>query len=140
MNGIPKMKISENIEKITLPGKKKLIRFFDNEGKFYRDAILLEGENPEETDVIYHPVHPEKNTSVKGLKFEPLLFPVFSNGKISLEKQTIPEINSYLAERAKLFPDEHKRFISPHIYKTGISKKLMQTRETLEKQLKTKMD
>lgn len=140
INGVPKMKISENIEKITLPGKKKLVRFFDNEGKFYRDAILLEEENPEETDVIYHPVYPEKNTSVKGLKFETLLFPVFSNGKISLRKKTIPEISSYLAERAKLLPDEHKRFISPHIYKTGISKKLMQTRETLEKQLKTKMD
>ena len=140
INGVPKMKISENIEKITLPGKKKLVRFFDHEGKFYRDAILLEEEKPEETDVIYHPVYPEKNTSVKGLKFEALLFPAFLNGRITLEKQTIPEINSYLAKRAKLLPDEHKRFISPHIYKTGISKKLMQTRETLEKQLKTKMD
>lgn len=140
INGVPKMKISENIEKITLPGKKKLVRFFDNEGKFYRDAILLEEENPEETDVIYHPVYPEKNTSVKGLTFETLLFPAFLEGKISQGKKTISEIRNYLNERVKLLPDEHKRFISPHIYKAGISKKLMDVREALEKQLKTKID
>ena len=39
----PKMKFSENIEKVTLPGKKQLVRYFDEEGKFYRDGILLQG-------------------------------------------------------------------------------------------------
>ena len=128
INGSPRMKISENIEKITLPGKKQLYRFFDEDGKFYRDAILLQEENPADTDVIYHPVYPEKNSRVKGLHWEALLQPVFSSGKVIMDKLSLPQIHHYLMERSALLPDEHKRFISPHLYKVGISKKLLDTR------------
>lgn len=128
INGTPRMKISENIEKITLPGKKQLYRFFDEDGKFYRDAILLQEENPADTDVIYHPVYPEKNSRVQGLHWEALLQPVFSAGKVIMDKLSLPQIHHYLLERSGLLPDEHKRFISPHLYKVGISKKLLDTR------------
>jgi len=136
----PKMKISENIEKNTLPGKKQLYRFFDTAGKFYRDAILLENENPESVNHIYHPVYPEKNSSLSECTSEALLQPVVQNGKITLRKQLLADIHSYLMERSAQLPDEHKRFISPHLYKVGISKKLMETRDTLTKQLKQKID
>ena len=136
INGLPKMKFSENIEKNTLPSKKQLYRFLDNNGKFYRDAIALETENPEEIDVISHPVYPELYTRVKGLFFEKLLTEVVKEGEILLEKQTPIEIYQFLKERAELLPDEHKRFISPHIYKTGITQKLMETRNNLSKQIK----
>ncbi|MCF6332296.1 MAG: nicotinate phosphoribosyltransferase [Draconibacterium sp.] len=137
INDLPKMKFSENIEKITLPGDKKIIRYFDENGKFYRDAILLEDENPNKVDIIYHPIHPGKNSSVKNLKIEFLLQKVVVDGNILLQKKSPLEIHKYLEERAKLFPDEHKRFISPHLYKVGISKKLMETRNALTKKLKT---
>jgi nicotinate phosphoribosyltransferase len=135
LNNKPKMKFSENIEKTTLPGKKLLYRFFDEEGKFYRDAIVLETEHPSEIATIYHPVYPEKNSSVKGLKFEAILHEVVSAGVYIHQKQTLSEIHQYLVQRAALLPDEHKRFISPHIYKTGISEKLMETRNQLANQL-----
>lgn len=137
IDGQPKMKFSENIEKNTLPSKKQLYRFFDENGKFYRDAIALENENPAEIDTIYHPVYPEKNTQIKGLQFEILLKEVVTKGEIVLEKQTPMQIHKFLENRALLLPDEHKRFISPHIYKTGITQKLMETRNTLSKQIKT---
>lgn len=134
----PKMKISENIEKNTLPGKKQVYRFFDCDGKFYRDAILLENENPEEIGLIYHPVHPEKNSTLLKCTSEALLQPVVKNGEITFRKQSLPEIHAYLINRAAQLPNEHKRFISPHLYKVGISKKLMETRDTLTQKIKTK--
>ena len=136
IDGLPKMKFSENIEKNTLPAKKQLYRIFDHTGKFYRDVVALESENPEEINVIYHPVYPEINTRANGLPAEKLLVEVANGGKVFLEKQTPAEIHQYLETRAELLPDEHKRFISPHIYKTGISEKLMETRNKLSKQIK----
>lgn len=132
-----KMKFSENIEKVTLPGSKQLVRYFDNDGKFYRDGILLKDENPDEVDTIYHRVHPGKNTSLLGLKYEVLYKKVVANGKSTLKKQSPKEIHAYLETRSGLLPEEHKRFISPHLYKVGISNKLMTTRNTLTKELKT---
>jgi len=136
INGLPKMKFSENIEKNTLPSKKQLYRYFDNNGKFYRDAILLETESPSEITTIYHPVYPELNTIVKGLKSEKLLQTVVSGGQVKLEKKSPMEIHNYLENRSALLPDEHKRFISPHIYKTGISAELTETRNALSRQIK----
>lgn len=136
IDGHPKMKFSENIEKNTLPSKKQLYRFLDENGKFYRDAISLDKEKPAEIDTIYHPVYPEKNTTIKGLKFENLLNKVVDEGKILIEKQMPMEIHKFLEHRASLLPDEHKRFISPHIYKVGITQNLLETRNALSKQIK----
>lgn len=138
IDGEPKMKFSENIEKVTLPSKKQLIRYFDEDGKFYRDGILLDHEPAEELELLYHPVYPEKKTDVSGLKKEALLKLVFENEESRLEASTPREIHAYLESRAALLPEEHKRFISPHIYKVGISGKLMHTRNHLSNSLKTK--
>jgi nicotinate phosphoribosyltransferase len=136
IDGFPRMKFSENIEKNTLPSKKQLYRFFDGNGKFYRDAVALESEKAEEIEVIYHPVYPELNTAINGLTSEKLLNDVVTTGSVIHEKLTPMEIYKYLESRSELLPDEHKRFISPHIYKTGISGKLMETRNKLSKQIK----
>lgn len=136
INGQPRMKLSENIIKTTLPGKKQIVRYFDEAGKFYRDAILLEAENPDEIETVFHPVYAEKKSSVKGLKSQLLLKEVVVNGENKLRPESIFDIHDYLLERAALLPDEHKRFISPHIYKVGISKKLMTVRNELAKGLK----
>ncbi len=135
LNGMPKMKISENMEKTTLPGKKILLRYFDENGLFYRDAIALEDENHNALETVFHPVYPEKNSSVKALKFEKLLELTVSKGEVLNRSKPLSAIHNYLEERAKLLPDEHKRFISPHIYKVGISGNLMFTRNDLSKKL-----
>ncbi|MBT3382422.1 MAG: nicotinate phosphoribosyltransferase [Prolixibacteraceae bacterium] len=140
INGKPKMKISENIEKITQPCKKQVYRFFDNNGNFFRDGIFLQNENIEETDMIYHPVYPEKNTRIKNLTKEALLQQVVSNGKIMLARLPLAEIHKYLVTRAGFLPNEHKRFISPHLYKVGISKKLLEFRNMLSNQIKLNIE
>jgi nicotinate phosphoribosyltransferase len=127
----PKMKISENIEKVTLPGIKKVCRFFDVEGKFYRDGILLEEENSASVTTLYNPVYQDKFTNISGLTSEVLMAKVYSGNKILVEKKNPLEIHSYLQKRAELLPAEHKRFVSPHIYKVGISEELMKLRNGL---------
>lgn len=137
INVQPKMKLSENIIKTTLPGKKQVIRYFDEKGNFYRDAVVLNNEKPEEIATVFHPVYPEKNTSIENLKHEFLLQEVVVDGVVKLPQKSLNEIHEYLQQRAAFLPDEHKRFISPHIYKVGISKQLMTVRNSLAKQLKT---
>jgi nicotinate phosphoribosyltransferase len=131
INGLPKMKFSENVEKMTLPGKKQIYRCFDDNDMFYRDAILLNEETPDEAETIFHPVYSDRMTNIGSLKKEALLHPAVENGQIVAVNRTPQEIHQFLDKRSEKLPDEHKRFISPHIYKVGISEKLMKTRNAL---------
>ncbi len=130
-NGKPSMKISENIEKNTLPGKKMVWRFFDEEGNIYRDGILLESESPESVEWLYHPTQTDKKTQVCQLRREQLLQPVYEYGTILRPMPSPSECHQYLAQRAKQLPEEHKRFIMPHIFKVGISERLLKLRNDL---------
>ena len=129
----PRMKLSESVEKMTLPGKKQLYRFYDREGKFLLDGILLESENPDLCQHIYDPIHPEKSTQVSNLRREMLQNLVYRNGEIKDLPDSPTGINKYLELRAASLPEEHKRFIMPHIYKVGISKSLLDLRDTIRK-------
>lgn len=136
-NGVPRLKISENIEKITMPGKKKLIRYFDEEGMFFRDGVLL--ENEETTTRLFHAFHSHKNTYVTNCKCEELTQKVMEDGKVLIDYQTPSEINAYLRKRFAQLPDGHKRFISPHIYKVGFSENLLDVRDHLLMDIRSKI-
>ncbi|PXX99114.1 nicotinate phosphoribosyltransferase [Marinifilum breve] len=136
-NGNPRLKISENIEKITIPGKKKLMRYFDQDNKFFRDGILL--ANEESANKIYHPFHRDKNTEVTNFRAEELTQKVMENGEILIEEKTPGEINAYLKQRFNQLPDEHKRFISPHIYKVGVSENLLDLRDSMLKNIRERI-
>lgn len=129
VNKTPTLKVSENVEKITLPGVKNITRYFDGEGCFYCDGISLEDQAS--FDTIQHPYFPTKRTSLKGLKSESLIKPVFANGKPLNELPTVDESARYVRERlSKLYP-EHKRFDNPHVYKVGITKELNELRDSI---------
>ncbi|PIF03256.1 MAG: nicotinate phosphoribosyltransferase [Draconibacterium sp.] len=134
LNGKPKMKISENIIKQTLPCKKEVIRVYGEDGKFLIDGIISIGEK--DVDTLYHPLHTAKNMNIASLKTEKLLTPVIVEGVSKLEKRKPQEIHRFLEERAELLPREHKRFVSPHLYKVGVSKKLIDQRDQLALKLK----
>jgi nicotinate phosphoribosyltransferase len=125
----PNLKLSEDFEKVTLPGVKKIYRYYNGNGNFYADGILLnDEENPER---IYHPLQPMKSSNVKYFKKENLQSKVYSNGEILLKKKSVQEIAKFAKERLSKLPDEHKRFENPHIYKVGISLKLMNLRNQI---------
>lgn len=136
VNEKPKLKVSENIEKITLPGRKKVLRYSDKDGQFYGDGILLDDE--QQPNTIYHPHYSAKHATVTDFNSEPLLHPVMENGDLLIEPPSPSESAAYAKKRLSKLNPEHKRFDNPHIYKIGISKKLMDLRDDITQKLKQK--
>jgi len=134
IGGEPTLKISENIEKITLPGHKKIYRYLNNDGSFYGDAILLDRENILER--MHHPTFPAQKSNLNGREFEQLLKHVIKDGELQFELPSVREIADYKKERFTKLNPEFKRFDNPHIYKVGISTRLMETRDNLLNLLK----
>ncbi len=128
-DGKERMKISDNIEKIILPGKKKIYRFLDRDDRFQADGICLDTED--DFDVIYHPFRPEKKSDIANLNRVEIVIQVMKGGKPAIQNMDPYRIARVVRERFKQLPDEHKRFEFPHIYKVGISKKLMDLRQAL---------
>lgn len=129
-NGKPRIKLSENVSKITLPHRKQVYRLLDNEGKFIGgDAVTLASEF--EIDTMFHPLFSHKSFAVKQYSKEPLLQKVMENGKRTMPVRQLPEIAQYSASRLLKLPEEYKRFDYPHIYKIGLSASLMEERDKL---------
>jgi len=80
---------------------------------------------------MIHPFDIYKKCVLKDLKREEILEQVVRNGEIILRDKSINEIASYTEFRFSQLPDEHKRFEFPHIYKVGVSPKLLELRDNL---------
>ena len=127
-DGDPRIKLSENPDKINFPGRKQVFRLLDDDGRFYGDAVGLAEE--ERVEHIYHPAHPKaKNVRVGDLEQEPLLQVVMQDGEVVAEERSVGEIAEYARSRFEQLPDEHKRFENPHIYKVGLSEQLKEARD-----------
>ncbi len=124
-----RLKVSENPEKISLPGIKDVLRCVDNRGMFYADCVALPGEGHIET--IYHPHRTDTSCTVGQFKKEGLFRKVMDQGRIVMDRQKPDEIAKLVRARLRQLPDEHKRFENPHIYKVGITGKLMDLRSEL---------
>jgi len=127
-DGKPRLKFSENFAKITLPGKKKVLRTVDRDGMFYADAVVLEDEV--ELDWIYHPFFPENRSFVKSYRSSMLLEKVMERGE-RVSRWKIADSRRYAEERLSRLSPEHRRFENPHVYKVGISKRLLDLRTRL---------
>ncbi len=129
-NGRPRIKLSENVGKVTLPHRKQVLRILDNDNNFAgADAVTLIHE--QDVDVMYHPLYPLKSMSVQNRKKEPLLHKVMGDGALLSEPVRLTEIAQYSKERLKQLPGEFKRFNYPHVYKVGLSSSLRDERDRL---------
>ncbi len=130
----PRLKISENLQKTTLPGKKKVIRFLDKHSCFYADCIALEDEKlPKQ---MTHPYQKEKSLNLEGKAHEEVFVKHMLEGKITENGEKSPvELKEKAAMRLKQLPEEHKRFDFPHIYKVGVSDKLLSLRDNMVQKL-----
>lgn len=131
INGEPKLKLSENIQKVTLPGIKQVYRFTDETDSFVADAIAL-NEEPVPSKMI-HPYDIEKSKPLDAKMATPLLHKIMDKGKSLLENNEPADIAQFVKKRLGQLPEEHKRFNNPHIYKVGISEPLHQLRSDLRK-------
>jgi nicotinate phosphoribosyltransferase len=129
VGGESRLKLSENLAKTTLPGRKKIIRCSDERGFFQADAIVLEEE--EAPPRMVHPFEPGKSLRLDHFKQEPLLVKAMENGRKLRDSQPVDRIAACARERLASLPDEHKRFDNPHVYKVGLSDRLAGLRDGL---------
>lgn len=136
---IPKIKLSENAEKITNPGNKKIYRIYNKKtGKIIADYICLEEENlsTDESLMLFDPVETWKRTKLSAGSFETkeLLVPIFKNGECVYESPSVMEIRDFCKKELDTLWDESKRLAYPHETYVDLSQKLWDMRyELLQK-------
>lgn len=131
---VPKIKISENITKITNPHFKKVYRLFDKESqKAIADQICVYDESIDEHQplTIFHPEATWKTKKIENFTAKELLVPIFKNGKKVYTSPCIQEIQDYCKKQVALLWDEVKRFENPHVYYVDLSKKLWNIKQEL---------
>lgn len=129
-NGKPRLKVSENLSKVTLPGIKKIIRYTDDNGYLQADAIALKDEK--QIEKMFHPFDKEKTKKLTGLVANEITKLVVDNGLPVINIESNEEVREKVKYNLSKLPPEYKRFEYPHIYKVGISEKLMKLRDELK--------
>ena len=123
----PKIKISENVGKITNPHYKKLYRFFGNDtGKAIADYMCVYDESVDDSHdmEIFDPEATWKTKTVYNFTAKELQVPIFKNGELVYECPTLQQIRQYCLEQVDTLWDEVKRFDNPHTYYVDLSQKL----------------
>ena len=131
---IPKIKISENVGKITNPHFKKVYRFFGNDtGKAIADYLCVYDETVDDSrDLeIFDPQATWKRKKVYNFTAKELLVPIFKNGELVYQLPKLDEIQKYCAEQVDTLWDEVKRFDNPHTYYVDLSQKLWDIKDRL---------
>ncbi len=139
-NIIPRIKVSENIAKITNPHYKKLYRLYDKEnGKALADLICLYDEVIDENEPleIFDPDYTWKRKVLTNFKAIELQKPIFKNGECVYTRLTTDQIRDYCAAQLELQWDEVKRFENPHNYYVDLSQKLWDCKHDMLKASKT---
>ena len=131
---IPKIKISENVAKITNPCFKELYRLYDNEsGKAVADVITLFDEVIDDTKpyVIFDPEHTWKRKTITNFKAVKIRRKIFDKGELCYELPDIETIKNRCAEQLETLWDEVKRFENPHTYYVDLSEPLWKCKHEL---------
>ena len=139
---IPKIKVSENTAKITIPGVKIPWRLFDRKtGKAIADVITLSDEKIDSNEPyeIFDPIHTWKRKVVTDFVAVKLQKKIFENGKQVYESPTVKEISDYRKEQVDSLWDEVKRFEKPHTYYVDLSEKLWEQKNSLLKSISKKL-
>ncbi len=124
---VPKIKISENVGKITNPHFKKLYRFFGNDtGKAIADYMCVYDETVDDSGdmEIFDPEATWKTKTVYNFTAKELLVPIFKGGELVYTRPELDEIRTYCLEQVDTLWDEVKRFDNPHKYYVDLSQKL----------------
>ncbi len=127
-NIIPKIKLSENTEKITNPGFKNIYRVYDKKtGRAEADVIFLRGEKPvDETKplVLTHPTERWKTITFTDYRVKTLHCDIIRDGKLVYNMPPLKDIKKYTEQELSTFWDEYKRLDKPHVYKVDLSDEL----------------
>ena len=133
---IPKIKVSENLEKVTNPGNKRILRLYDKvTGKIRGDLIILNDEeyDPEQELTLFDPVATWKRTTLAGGSYtiRELLVPVFLNGECVYESPSVMEIRDICAKEKETLWEESQRLVNPQEVYVDLSQKLWDLKNQL---------
>ena len=139
----PKIKLSENTEKVTNPGNKTVYRLYSKTtGKIKADLICLADEklNEEENMVLFDPIDTWKKTKVLGGTYEvrELLVPVIKAGKRVYESPSVMELRDYCQKEQGTLWDESRRFVNPQKVYVDLSQKLWELKKDLLEEMSEK--
>lgn len=125
---IPRIKISENTEKITNPGNKTIYRIYDNNNKIKADLIAFADEeySKDEPLLLFDPVETWKKTLLEPGEYtiREIMVPVFKNGKCVYTSPSVMEIRDYCKKELDTLWDESKRLVNPHEVHVDLSSRL----------------
>lgn len=126
---IPKIKLSENSEKVTNPGNKQIYRIYDKaSGKIRADLICLDGETFDESQdmIIFDPLETWKKTKIHGgtYSLRQLLVPVFQKGQCVYTSPSVMELQEICRQEKETLWEETKRLVNPHEVYVDLSDKL----------------
>ena len=130
----PKIKVSENVEKITNPHFKKVYRIFDKDtGKAEADYITVWDEKVDENRSLelFDPRATWKRKTYTNFTVRPLQQPIFLGGGLVYRRPSLQEIQSYCKEQVDTLWNEVKRFENPHTYYVDLSQRLWDIKQTL---------
>lgn len=133
---IPKIKISENVIKITTPGFKQVYRFYDKDtNKAIADVITMHDEviDTNEPYEIFHPIYTWKRNTLTNFYVKKLLVPIFENGEQVYNTPSLKEIRENYEKEISTLWDEVLRFDNPHSYFVDLSQELWDTKDKLLK-------
>lgn len=134
---IPRIKLSENVEKITNPHFKKIYRFYGNDtGKAIADYMCLYDETVDDSRnmIIFDPDATWKRREIYNFTAKELQVTIFKDGKLVYEKPSISDIQKYCREQVDMLWSEVKRFDNPHKYYVDLSEKLWNIKYNLLKE------
>lgn len=140
---IPKIKLSENSEKVTNPGDKKIYRVYEKDtGKIKADLICLAAETYQEDDdlTLFDPHEPWKKTKLKAgtYRLRPLMEHIFHKGECLYTTPEVMDIRAYCRQELDTLWDETKRLVNPHEVYVDLSQQLYDTKIRLLEELSGK--
>ncbi|MDI6452524.1 nicotinate phosphoribosyltransferase [Peloplasma aerotolerans] len=130
---VDKIKISDNIQKTTVPGFKQVYRFYDGKCMAIADVITLHDEVIDETKpyLLFDPNFPWKSKLIENFNVKSLLVPIFKNGKCVYDLPSLEQIRAYAKEEHDRLWQEVLRLERPHLYYVDLSKKLWDIKQDL---------
>ena len=131
---IPKIKLSENVAKITTPCNKKLVRLYSKENdKAIADVMMLESEQTPDGSPyeIFDPLHTWKRKTITDYYAIDLLEKIFDKGRCIYTSPTVHEIRDFCQKQISTLWDEVTRFENPHTYYVDLSQKLWDVKTNL---------
>ena len=131
-NGRPKIKLSANPEKMTNPGVKKIVRFYDADGLMEADALAAESEDLTTSGIlIVDPNNPLRRKKLDSAQRIELLNPIIESGKIIYQFPSIDQIRDHRKKDLSRLHESHKRLHNPHEYKVGLTHTLWKQKEQM---------